>query len=141
MALGTYVPSEVSISVAGHIVTGYTESSFVDIEYSNDRITFEKGADGEVARVITSDDSGMIMIKLQQTSASNDALSALFDADVISHSGAFPIIVRDNSGNTLAGSDAAWIKQLPSVTYSNGVEQREWMITCGSLYMFVGGNS
>lgn len=141
MSLGTYAPSEVSISVAGHIVSGYTETSFVDIEFSNDRITMEKGADGEVARVINADDSAMITIRLQQTSPSNDVFSLLFDADIISKSGAFPIGVTDNSGNSKFASDAAWFTQLPSVSFSNGIEQREWTIQCGSLKaVHIGGN-
>lgn len=140
MALGTYSPSDMSIIVAGHIVTGYTETSFVDIEFSNDRITMEKGADGEVARVINSDDSGMITIRLQQTSPSNDVLSALFDADIISKSAAFPVVVSDNLGTTKFVSDAAWITQYPSTSFSNGVEQREWKIQCGKLIAHVGGN-
>ena len=77
MALSTYAPDKVSINIAGHIVTGYTETSFVDIEFSNDRITMEKGGDGEVARVITADNSAMITVRLQQTSPSNDVLSLL----------------------------------------------------------------
>ena len=141
MALGTYSPSDVSIIVAGHIVTGYTETSFVDIEFSNDRITMEKGADGEVARVINSDNSAMITIRLQQTSPSNDVLSLLFDADIISKSAAFPIQVTDNSGSSTYTCDAAWITQYPSTTFSNGIEQREWKVQCGALYLVnVGGN-
>ena len=141
MALGTYSPDKVSINVAGHIITGYTETSFVDIEFSNDRITMEKGADGEVARVINSDDSAIITIRLQQTSSSNDVLSALFDADLISSSGAFPINVTDTSGSSSFTCDAAWITQYPTTTFSDGVEQREWNIQCGSLKLaHVGGN-
>tara|TARA_R110000822_G_scaffold15369_10_gene52999 strand:+ start:1254 stop:1682 length:429 start_codon:yes stop_codon:yes gene_type:complete len=141
MSLGTYAPGEVSINVAGHIVSGYTESSFVDIEFGNDRITMEKGADGEVARVITEDDSAMITIRLQQTSPSNDVFSALFDADIITKAGAFVIGVKDNLGSTTFLCDAAWITKLPSVSFSNGIEQREWAIQCGSLKAaHVGGN-
>lgn len=141
MALGTYIPGEVSVSIAGHIITGYIDGSFIDIEYSNDRIVKQKGADGETARVITSDDSGMFTIRLQQTSASNDVLSGLFQADIVSGQGAFPISVKDNSGNTLAWSDAAWIKQLPATSFSNSVEEREWAIDAGSIFLLVGGNS
>ena len=141
MALGTYVPSEVKVTVAGHVVTGFTETSFVDVEFSNDRVTMEKGADGEVARVINSDNSAIITVRLQQTSASNDVFSALFQADIISHSGSFVVSVKDNKGNTSYVSHDAWFTNLPSVSFSNGVEQREWSIQCGTLVAaFVGGN-
>jgi len=140
MAFGTYVPSEVSIDIAGHIVSGYSDGSFVEAEHTNDRITMKKGADGETARVISSDDSGMITIRLQQTSASNDVLSSLFEIDIISFDGSFPIGIRDNQGNTLVSCGAAWIKKMPNVTFSNDVEDREWVIDCGSLAIFAGGN-
>lgn len=140
MATNTYVVGEVSIVAAGHIMTGLADGSFVDVEYNSDRITMQKGADGEVARVINSDDSGRITIRLQQTSASNDALTALHVADLVSHSGAFPISIRDHSGNTLAISASAWITKLPTVSFGTKVEEREWVIECGSLAVIVGGN-
>lgn len=141
MAVNTYSPSEVKISVAGHLVSGLTEQSFVDIAFTNDRITMEKGADGEVARVINSDDSATITLRLQQTSPSNDVMTALYQADVISKSATFPITVEDKLGTTKYVCDAAWITQLPSVTFSNGVESREWVIQCGTLAAaIIGGN-
>lgn len=140
MGIGTYAPSDVSVIIAGHIVSGYADGAFVEVDYTNDRITMQKGADGETARVITSDDSGTITLRLQQTSLSNDVLSALFEADTISKKATFPLAINDDNGNTLVGTDAAWIKKLPTVSFGNELEDREWMIDCGSIKMFVGGN-
>lgn len=141
MSLSTYVPEKVSVSIAGHIVSGYAEGSFVEVDYTNDRISMSKGADGETARVITSDDSGSVTIRLLQTSLSNDVLSALYLADITSHSGLFPLTVKDDNGNTKIFSDAAWVKKLPTTSFGNELEDREWVIDCASLTVFVGGNS
>lgn len=141
MGLGTYVPEKVSVVIAGHIVSGYADGSFVEVDYTNDRISMTKGADGETARVITSDDSGSVTIRLQQTSLSNDVLSALYEADIISHSGVFPLVVSDDNGNTKVFSDAAWIKKLPTTSFGTELEDREWVIDCANLVVFVGGSS
>lgn len=141
MGAKTYSPKKVSVVVAGVIIRGYADGTFVMVERSADTFTKVTGADGEVGRVHSADRSGRITITLQQTSESNDILSALQLADELSLTGKFPVIVKDNNGTSLYMAGDAWIMKAPNAEYSNGMSTREWIIECADLDPFAGGNS
>nr|NIQ06865.1 DUF3277 family protein [Candidatus Korarchaeota archaeon] len=112
MAVKTYSPKDVSVIVAGTIITGYAEDTFLAIERSSDAFAKVVGADGEVARTASADKSGTITLTLIQSSASNDVLSALQNADEISLAGKFPVMVKDNFGSSLYISGTAWVQKV-----------------------------
>ena len=141
MAAKTYSPKKVSVIVAGVIMAGYAEGSFISVERSADAFTKVVGSDGEVGRVHSADRSGRITLTLQQTSESNDVLSALQIADEFSLTGKFPVIVKDNNGTSLYHGMDAWIVKSPNAEYSNSMSPREWMIDVADLTAFSGGNS
>ena len=141
MAAKTYSPKKVSISVAGVIITGYAEGTFVSVERSSDTFTKAVGSDGEVGRVHSADRSGLITLTLQQTSESNDVLSALQQVDELTLTGKFPVMVKDNNGTSLYTSGDAWIEKIADAEYSNDMSTREWRIACADLIAFTGGNS
>jgi len=141
MAAKTYSPKKVSITVAGVIITGYADGTFVSVERAADAFTKVVGSDGEVGRVHSADRSGKITITLQQTSESNDVLSALQIADETTLTGKFPVVVKDTNGTSLYMAGDAWIMKNPNAEYSNGMSTREWSIECADLVAFAGGNS
>ena len=93
---GTYDPSRVTVTVGAAVLSGFAEDTFISIEEIGDGVTSVSGADGEVARAMSSDRRCRVTITLQQTSTGNDILSALLQADRISGGdGIFPITVAD----------------------------------------------
>ena len=141
MSVKTYSPKDVSVIVAGTVITGYAEDTFLSIERASDAFEKVVGADGEVARSASADRSGMITITLLQTSSSNDILSALQTADEISLAGKFPVMVKDTFGTSLYLAGTAWIQKVSDAEYGNTIGEREWVIDCADLTAFVGGNN
>ena len=86
-AIRTYNPGRVVITVNGFDVTGYADGTFVTIALASDGVTTQVGADGEVARAINTDQRVDITLTLQQTSPTNDFLSGLYTADVLTCGG------------------------------------------------------
>ncbi|MBB2918333.1 phage structural protein [Cupriavidus alkaliphilus] len=142
MTTHTYDPARVNVTVAAATLSGFAEDSFISIEEIGDGVTSTSGADGEVARAMSSDRRCKVTIKLQQTSAGNDVLSSLLQADRLSGGGGiFPIAVTDLRGRTLFTSSEAWVVKLPPSEFGKEVGEREWEIQTGKSIYFVGGNS
>lgn len=139
-AIKTYAPDKVSVVFGGAILTGYAEDSFVKVEVSTEAFTKHVGADGEVSRTRNTDKSGMITVKLKQTSDSNDVLSAFYNTDITTLQGYLPVIVKDNVGRTLAAGSSAWIQKLPEAEFGKEIGDREWVIEVADMQYFVGGN-
>lgn len=141
MGAKTYSPKKVAVIVAGYIINGYADGTFVNVERAADTFTKVVGADGEVGRVHSADRSGKITITLQQTSESNDVLSALQQADELTLSGKFPVAVKDNNGTSLYVAGDAWVMKPVNSEYASTMSTREWTIECADLIPFSGGNS
>lgn len=135
-----YDPSLVIVTVDGQDISGFADGTFVLTSRNNDLFTLTVGADGEATRAKSNDLSGRITVTLQQTSISNDILSALADADELSNQGSFPIQVKDASGTTLASAETAWITKKPDSSFGKETENREWVIEAACLEYFIGGN-
>ncbi|KUE88885.1 hypothetical protein ASL20_09675 [Cupriavidus necator] len=142
MTTHTYDPARVNVTVAAATLSGFAEDSFVSIEELGDGVTSTSGADGEVARAMSSDRRCKVTIRLQQTSAGNDVLSTLLRADRLSGgSGIFPIAVTDLRGRTVFTSSEAWVVKLPQSEFGKEVGEREWEIQTGNSFYHVGGNA
>lgn len=135
----TYDPLQVSVILGSHIVTGFADGTFVSIERNNQTFELVSGASGETARAKSNDRSGTVTITLMQTSESNSVLSGFAAADELSNSGKFPIIVKDNNGDSLYEATEAWVQQPASVEFSKEISEREWVLETGELIMVTGG--
>lgn len=126
--LKTYSPDRIKTIVGASALTGYADGTFLTIEAMTEGVTSESGADGEVARAMSLDKRHEITVTLQQTSASNDVLSALYHVDQVSGGdGAVPITVTDLRGTTVfAGT--GWVRKVANATYSKGLEAKEWTV-------------
>lgn len=122
----TYSPDQVKVIVGPHAITGPGPETFVTIEEVSDGITSESGAYGDVARVVSTDTRHDITITLQQTSRSNDFLSALYARDrATGGDGTFPITVTDLRGGTLFAG-VAWVVKRAPANFATGLETKEW---------------
>lgn len=131
---------QVSIVIGPHAVSGFAAGSFVTITKDEPAYTKKVGTDGKVTRAKSNNDSGTITIRLDQASASNDYLSGIALLDRASDTGVVPMLVRDANGTTIISAESVWVQKMPDTEYSNEALDREWVLDCGPMDMFVGGN-
>lgn len=140
MAVRTYDPADVIVSIGGVPMSGYADGTFVTVARDEDAFTKVSGADGEVSRAKSNNRSGMLTLTLLQTSMSNNVLSAFALADEIANAGIVPVLVKEIGTSTILMSGEGWIKKFPDVAFSKDVETREWVLDLATLNMFEGGN-
>lgn len=138
----TYEFNQVTVSFGTVLMDGFQDGEGVEIEFSTEAFTKHVGADGKVTRAKTHDESATIYIRLMQTSAQNDILSTIHNADKKAPGGGgiLPIYIRDRNGRSLHTAPEAWIVKMPTTTYDRGPTMREWQIDVARLESFVGGN-
>lgn len=140
MAVATYDPSGLTLSVFGSVPHGLADGTFLTIERDEELFTTVQGADAEVARAKIPGSLGTIRLGLLQTSTFNAVLSAAVVADGASGAGIGPFVLRE--GNTVIASGECWVRAVPSVEYGKEINAREWTLTVAKFAVFVvGGNS
>lgn len=136
----TYDPKLI-IAVFGPVIfTGYAEGTFLAIAGNGDKFEKSRGADGTVDRINKNSFDYSVTFTVKQTSLTNDALSAVLTADVLSNAGKFPLTIKDLNGTELFFAAQAWIAKDPDDSYSDSLETREWRIDTGIASKFTGGN-
>lgn len=140
MAAKTYDPSQVAIIVGGFQITGFADGSFLTVARNADAFALYVGTDGEGTRAKSNNKSGRITLTLAQSSDSNAILSGIAVADELSNNGIVPVLIKDNSGNSLYAAETAWIVKAPDSEFGREIGSREWIIETDNLAVFVGGN-
>ncbi len=140
MTLSTYDPKDITVSVNGSILSGFSDD-VVTVERAEDQVADTVGADGEVMRTLTNDRRGIVTVSLQQTSSSNLVLSALANTDEQTGGSVFPILIQDNRGNDIHWAAEAWIQKQPQAVYNKSNSPRVWVLRCADLRMVVAGHS
>lgn len=139
MTVQTYDPKDVAVSIDGRLLTGFGED-MITAERENPQVDDLSGAQGDVARVMTNDKRGTVIITLLQTSPSNLILSDLANLDGVDGANkVFPLMIKDNRGADIIQAEDAWVSQPPRTVYNKNVESREWTIRAGKLEMVLGG--
>ena len=140
MAVRTYDPKSVVITVGGVPMSGFADGTFLEI--TRDDVAFTKvvGADGTTTRVKSNNTGGSMTITLKQSSPSNDVLSAFAQADELTNTGVVPILVKDLSGNSIYFSATGWIQKYPDSVFANEINNRAWVLDLADVDMFVGSN-
>jgi len=137
----TYNSKRLKVSFSGVLITGLAEGdNAIEVTRNQDAFTLMVGADGESARAANPDNSGRVTIRLMQTSASNDALSALHERDRYSNVGQAPLFIGDATGTTVISAQAAWIVKVSDIVLGAGLNAREWVFETGDLQVFSGSN-
>lgn len=128
----TYNPREVTVAFGSHIVSGFADDSFINIDPNGDGVTKKVGCDGEIVRSVSPDDTYIVKVSLLQTSSTNSWLQQRLAKDRKSGDGMFPIIVKDLKGGMVFSCDAAWPKGPASRGYGKEAGNREWELHTGS---------
>lgn len=119
---------------------GLANGTFITISKDVPVISTTRSTDGHIARTVRRDDSYTLTLSVVQTSVSNTILSRLFAADRVTYQGKFPIFIKDNNGSTVFAAGTCWITSEPNVSFSNGIEVREWVIQCAEGGLYSGDN-
>lgn len=129
----TYDPKNVIVTFGGVSLTGFADGTFISITPSMERFQKVVGADGEVARGRSNDDTHEVTVTLMQSSASNDDLATIAKADRQSNTGVRALAVRDLSGNTLMFWPEAWVRQTPDLEFAKELGERAWVFDTGQV--------
>lgn len=127
----TYIPGKVVAAFGSHIMTGYADDSFINIEPSGDGTTMKVGCDNSVNRSISPNKAFTIKVALQQNSPTNDFFQERYDMDQEEGTGHFPIIIKDLMGDEQFTSDLAWVAKPAAWGRGKEATNREWEIHCG----------
>jgi len=127
MAIKTYSPGDVALSIGGNLMTGFADGTFVTVEREVDAMTKVVGADGEVSRTQSANYSGQLTLTLKQTSDSNRILGAYLMDDETDGSGVFDVLLKDNLDNKVFSSEG-WIRKGPNEEFSSELTNREWIV-------------
>ncbi len=128
----SYNPGKLVVIAGGVPLTGFADGTFINIEAVTDGVTSQAGADGEIARAISTDKRQRVTLTFQQTSRANLILSGFQAADSISGAGImFPLYIQDLLGSMQFVVAQAWVVKKATRTYSKGIENREWVIETG----------
>lgn len=147
--LASYKPSSIVIAIShpnsntSHIVGGLSKDSLVSIEYP-EAIWSEKTLNnGETVRTHSKDNTLRMTIHLDQTSASNDYLSAISkydDKDDTGLDGIFTCTFADKSSRTYAYSAECFVKRPMSYEFGSDTSVRDWIIVLTNADQYLGGS-
>lgn len=141
-ALNFYDPNQVQLAIGANVIGGFAAGSMIEFEPAAELFNEVVGTKGDVSIARIYNPLGTLKVKLLQTSASNDDLSALVLASSTASAStvAAALTLSDMSGTTRI-SGTAWVKKRPTVSLSDTDEVREWTITVKVDTYTIGGNT
>ena len=147
--LASYRASSIVVAIShpssgtSHVVGGMSKDSVVSIEYPDATWTEKTLNYGETVRTHSLDNTIRMTIHLDQTSASNDYLSAIAkydDRDLTGLDGIFTCTFADKSSRTYAYSAQCFVKRPQSYEYGNDTSVRDWTIVLANADQYLGGS-
>lgn len=147
--LASYVPSSITIAIShpnsntNHIIGGYSKDSVVSIEYPEAVWSEKTLNNGETVRTHSKDNTLRMTVHLDQTSASNDYLSAISkydEKDASGLDGIFTCTFADKSSRTYAYSAECFVKRPMSYEFGSDTSVRDWIIVLTNADQYLGGS-
>lgn len=136
----TYDPAAITLIVAGQIIEGFMDGTFVTVSRDEDTFTPFTGAGGETARTRNRNATGKIVVTVMQTSEANNTLSGLHNQDELLGIPPGPAMLKDNLGTTILGGDSCYLLKPADVSFGKEYQGREWTIVVPKLQGTVGGS-
>ena len=129
----TYRPSKLRLTLGAN-AHGFDDGEFISVARNVEKTTLSVGADAEVTRTVSEDDTGTGTITLKQSSTFNGVLSGLLASQEI-----VPFLLKE--GLTTIAAGEAWVSNGPTVSYGKESTNRPWIITLSNMKtFFIGGN-
>jgi hypothetical protein len=129
--VGTYDPKKVIITLGGVPIGGYADGTFVQVDPNSEAWTKKVGADGEVARSFSNDNTHTIQITLMQTSLSNAYLRTVKNADKLTGLGMLPLSFTDLNTMEVHFWPQAWVTTDPAVGRAKELTDTQWTLNTG----------
>ncbi len=136
----SYAADQVIVTWGPFLLTGFAPGDAIQIVRNADGWTTQRGIGGEVARSRMGDDGARITLSFLQTAAINAFLSAAYRTDRLNRDQIFPIMVKDNSGNSLHVGEECWIAKPPDSTYAEEAGSRDWIFEVAHMEDTNAGN-
>lgn len=140
MALTKYDAAKLTVIFNGIPISGFADGTFISVEQTEDTFTLAVGSAGESVRSANRNRSGRVTLTLLQSSLSNDALSAIHNADRLSGDGVGALLIKDNSGRSIISAAKAWIMKPATSEFAREASNREWIFESDALLHNIGGN-
>ena len=131
MSVKTYNSKRVIIVFGGVPLSGYADGTFLTITPNAERYTKKVGADGEVGRSKSNNNTHEVTLTLLSSSPSNTVLSSFITIDKVTDLGALPLQVIDLSGTTVFFWLQAWLRQPADVEFGKEITERAWTFDTG----------
>ena len=140
MATFTYSADQHFLIINGVPISGFQDGSSIDFEMDEDVMTKQVDIDGvNVVFNKTNNHAATVGFTLNEGSANNDILSALYLAFRNNSGGVFPVMLKDNNGRSVASCPSAAIQSLPNLGGGRESTGREWVLGLGQTEIFIGG--
>lgn len=141
MGIALYSPEDVIILLGGvYPITGLHEGTFLSISEESNKFTTSVTADGRVSRTHMNVPIHRIELTLSSLADANTLFTTWAFADGKLYGAMLPMYIKDGMGSTLFYSPMTWIESAPSVSFSEGVEARTWVLKSAGGVSSVGGN-
>jgi hypothetical protein len=127
----TYDAKRVIIALGGVPIGGFTDGTFVNVTANSERWTRKVGADGEVNRARSNDNTSTVDITLLQTSLSNDYLRTVEKADAVTGMGMLPLLITDLNTGRSRFWPQAWVVKTPDEGKAKETTDIAWQIHTG----------
>lgn len=127
--VAVYSFSQVTLKIAGIIITDGAEDDFVTIEEMGEGFTDEVSQTGLVVRSEDHDPRQKVNVKLKGASKDNKRLHALYKAAKARTDGATGIgsfLLEDKSGTMLMTAVSSWIVKRPTKTVGKTQGPTDW---------------
>lgn len=138
MANNTFDPNEFTVTVGAHIVSGFAEGVFIEIELP-ELYNSETDSQGGSYRFKINNNDVPINITLAQGSPSNDYFSYLMNLDKTLNAGIVPFMAKDNLGTSLYSCKESFIVNPSKPAYGTSGQNRVWTLIARKMNVFVGG--
>lgn len=135
----TYDPAAVTFVWGVIQIVGYIDGTFIKAARAKKSYTKRVGADGEVVRSMTKDQSGTISFSLMSSADCNALLSAAQLADELTGAGVFPVLIKDGRGLDLCSAPFGWLTGSPDMEKAMEAGEVAWEMDCDFLTIFHGG--
>jgi len=130
MAAKSFNLARCIVTVGTIPISGFGDGDAIVIAKDSDAWTKTVGADGEVCRHKTNNESGSITFNLMYSAAVTALLDALRTADALTGAGTVPINVTDLASGSEFFVPAAWLKKSPDVTLGREAGDRQFVFDC-----------
>lgn len=132
---------QVQVIFGGNLLTGFVADGAITGDPAADDFTVQNGADGEVSRSKSNNNTWVFKLKFMQSANANDVLSAIRVSDKLSNAGVKPFMIKDLNGGTLVAERQAFIGKAPSLGMGAEAGDREWTLILPNPDVVIGGNN